>query len=103
MRDLVKKVFVWAQVQSLYENVASMDASDCELMNEAFGLLPWFVDADGISLAHRPRLYWVSWELYEQPGVELYLGTDGKLPIQGQAVLQAEYQENQFLEKAGDG
>ena len=99
VRDLVKKVFVWAQVQSLYENVASMDASDCELMNEAFGLLPWFVDADGISLAHRPRLYWVSWELYEQPGVEIYLGTDGKLPIQGQVVLQAEFQENQFLEK----
>ena len=58
------------------------------------------------SLAHRPRLYWVSWELQESEGVEIYFGSDGRLPIIGQVVLKAQVDEAAFPEagwkKKGD-
>lgn len=95
---LCKAHFPWAQVHSLTENVSSMDAEDCLTMNAEFELDPWFIDAHQMSLAHRPRLYWVSWELREGPGVEIYLGSDGRLPIQGQVDLKAELEEKLYLE-----
>ena len=95
---LCKAHFPWAQVHSLTENVASMDRGDCEAMNAEFDSQPWFIDADGISLAHRPRLYWVSWELQEEEGVEIYLGSNGQLPIVGEVQLKAQVDEKAFLE-----
>ena len=67
-------------------------------MNTEFELAPWFIDSHQMSLAHRPRLYWISWELVEKPGVEIYLGSDGRLPIQGQVDLKAAVEEENFLE-----
>ena len=98
VEGLCRKCFPWAQVHSLTENVASMDGSDCQVMNDSFNSQPWFIDADGISLAHRPRLYWVSWELMEHQGVEIYWGSNGKLPICGQVILKGEVSEKHFLE-----
>lgn len=69
IRGLIRRCFPWAQVQGLMENVASMDASDEEVMSTSFGTTPWYIDAAGLSLAHRPRLYWVDWELVQAPGV----------------------------------
>ena len=97
--SLVKKHFPWAQVHQLTENVASMDAEDCETLNKEFELYPWFIDAAGISLAHRPRLYWVTWELLEGEGVEILWSSSGQLPIQGQVNLMAKVEEKSFLEK----
>ena len=96
--QLCKEKFPWAQVKSLIENVASMDWEDCEHMNGAYGLEPWFIDASGISLCHRPRLYWVDWELLAGPGVQLVYGSDGRLPIHGEVKLAAPVDSQQFLE-----
>eukprot|EP00435_Cladocopium_sp_Y103_P010521 s2009_g2.t1 len=63
IRELVKRAFPWAQVRSLMENVASMDKADQDVMTDSFGSEPWHIDAEGVSLAHRPRLYWLDWEL----------------------------------------
>eukprot|EP00435_Cladocopium_sp_Y103_P068963 s726_g32.t1 len=95
---LCKVAFPWAQVQSLSENVGSMDAKDCQAMNDEYEDEPWYIDADGISLAHRPRLYWVSWELQEEVGVEIFLGSDHALPLKGQVNLKAQVKEKAFLE-----
>ena len=60
IKELLKKHFVWAQVRYLTENVASMDESDRSIMTEAtedFGDHPSMIDAAGVSLARRPRLY----------------------------------------------
>ena len=65
IRELVRKCFPWAQVRSLMENVASMDDADEEIMSASFGDKPWYIDASGLSLAHRPRLYWIDWELLQ--------------------------------------
>ena len=97
--QLIKRAFPWAQVHSLTENVASMDYEDCATMNRAFDLLPWYIDACDISLAHRPRLYWVSWEVQENEGVEIYLGSGTRLPLQGQINLKATLDEKDFLER----
>ena len=79
---LCKRKFPWAQVRAFVENVASMDRVDCEVMNESYDMCPWYVDSAGISLCHRPRLYWFDWEVQEGVGVELWHGSDGRLPIQ---------------------
>ena len=57
VKGLFKKFFPWCQVHSLTENVASMDPKDCCHMNEEFEDQPWAIDAEGISLARRPRLF----------------------------------------------
>lgn len=38
-------------------------------MTEAFGVVPVCIDAAGVSLARRPRLYWCDWELLPGRGV----------------------------------
>ena len=63
IRDLVKQFFPWAQVRTLMESVASMSPEDEGVMSEAIDETPWYIDAAGVSAAHRPRLYWVEWEL----------------------------------------
>ena len=95
---LCKLAFPWAQVHELVENVASMDYDDCHTMSTAYGCDPWFIDAAGISLAHRPRLYWNSWELLGATGVEILLGSEGRLPLKGEVRLHANVLPEDFLE-----
>ena len=71
IRDMVKQKFTWAQVWYLAENVASMDSHDREVMTKSFGDLPIQIDASGVSLARRPRLYWCDWELRSGEGVSM--------------------------------
>ena len=95
---LCQRHFPWAQVRSLTENVASMDAKDCEVMNRSYGLEPWYIDSAGISLSHRPRLYWLDWEIREEAGVSIVWGSDGRLPIQGEVTLDSQVIPGEFLE-----
>eukprot|EP00435_Cladocopium_sp_Y103_P048031 s1613_g14.t1 len=97
--ELCKRHFPWAQVRRLAENVASMDAEDCVHMNDGYDSAPWFIDAAGIGLAHRPRLYWIDWEVHEEEGVTILYGSDGKLPIVGEIQLKADVRHHAFLEK----
>ena len=71
VRALVVRHFPWAQVHSLMESVASMDASDRAIMSESEGSLPWKIDSAGVSLARRPRLYWLSWEVEDGERVDI--------------------------------
>jgi site-specific DNA-cytosine methylase len=70
VRSLVKRFFPWAQVRAFMESVGSMDYNDREIMSEDFGERPWLIDASGVSLARRPRFYWVDWELVGSEGAE---------------------------------
>ena len=95
---LVKKGFPWAQVHGLTENVESMDSRDCGVMNEEFEDSPWAIDAAGLSIARRPRVYWVSWELQSETGVVVTPGCEHKLPVKGKVEFQVEPSEGDFLE-----
>ena len=96
--SLLRQAFPWAQVHSLVESVASMDAKDCQAMNEGLEDQPWYIDADGVTLCHRPRLYWLSWDLVTSDGVALGQGSDGRLPIKGEVQLSAEKSSQDYLE-----
>ena len=73
--ELCKKHFRWAQVHYLMESVFSMDAQDRATMSEDIGSTPYMIDAAGISICRRPRLYWVSWEVAQGPGVTISAAT----------------------------
>ena len=93
IRELVRSCFPWAQVRSLMESVASMSAEDESVMSADFGEDPWSIDAVGLSLARRPRLYWVDWELKEGDGARLVKTQNGRATIS----LEADVQPNAFL------
>ena len=66
VRDLVRRAFPWCPVHVLMESVASMDSGDRQVMSEGYGSDPLLCDAGDFTWCHRPRLYWLSWELEEQ-------------------------------------
>ena len=47
-----------------------MSIADREIMSREFGRTPFRIDAKGMSLRARPRLYCVTWELSEGTGVQ---------------------------------
>ena len=96
---LVRTYFPWAQTHSLSESVASMDYQDCVVMSDAFGSQPWFIDSAGMALCHRPRLYWVSWEIPSNQDICIGYGSDGRLPLQGEVWLECQVDPQQYLEK----
>ena len=75
--SLVKVQFPWCQVHCLMESVASMDAEDRAIMSVDFGGEPWACDAGQLTWCSRPRLYWISWDIAEQPGAYLQSGKPG--------------------------
>lgn len=66
LKDQRSKLFKHAQDRWALPQILPL-GSGAEFVSQ-----PWFIDSSGISLAHRPRLYWISWELQEAEGVELY-------------------------------
>ena len=72
IKRLVQAAFPWAMVHQLMESVQSMDEKDRCTMSESVGLQPWGIEAAGVSLARRPRLYWITWELLVGEGVVLH-------------------------------
>ena len=72
IRDLLKRHFPWAQIRYLAESVSSMDQSDREVMSQDFGDPASLIDAKGVSLARRPRLYWCDWELTSSDAVRIH-------------------------------
>ena len=101
IKELFKIHFPWAQVRLLMESVASMSEQDRCVMSAAVGLQPYRVDSGGISLCHRPRLYWVDWDLTEGEGVKITPPVSGGPEWAGCGVveLKAHVDEQAFLEQ----
>ena len=98
IREMVRQQFKWAQARYLAESVASMDSQDRKVMTRSFGDLPVQLDASGVSLARRPRLYWFDWDLKSGPGVSV-----GPLEGSGDSAfrkveLQAEVTPQSYLQ-----
>ena len=79
---LFRREFYWAQVHEMVENVASMSGTDRAIMSEAFQRTPHRVDAKGMLLCARPRLYWtILWVEGDGKGwckLQLEAQVDGK-------------------------
>ena len=97
IKELVKRCFPWAQVRSLMESVASMDEKDREIMSEAFGDIPWQVDAGIFSLARRPRLYWLDWELHGDSNLQLAPADGSQWKDVGKITGQVEVVASEYL------
>ena len=95
--SLVKLAFPWAQVHQLAESVQSMDVADRAVMSEAFESVPWGIDAAGVSLARRPRLYWVSWELSNAPGAIVMPPSASGWEAMGQVQLTGEVETSKYI------
>ena len=98
VKALVENFFPWAQVHLFMESVASMDAKDRAAMSADLGLLPLRVDAAGVSLARRPRLYWLTWELASEPGMLLQEPVGMGWHELREITLEAEVPQRDFLE-----
>eukprot|EP00438_Fugacium_kawagutii_P018925 Skav209942 [mRNA] locus=scaffold102:393196:398480:+ [translate_table: standard] len=98
IKRLVQAAFPWAQVHLLGESVQSMDETDRTTMSTEFELVPWAINAGGVSLAQRPRLYWVSWELCPQDGVTITAPSSSAFSSFGTIDLEATILPEQFLE-----
>ena len=59
------------------ESVASMDDHDRDTMSHGYGGEPLRCDAGTFTWCHRPRLYWLSWEL--QTGQDVSIDKSGKV------------------------
>lgn len=80
------------------ESVSSMDRSDRAIMSEAVGEIPARINASGVSLANRPRLYWCDWELLGMEGVELTWCENPQWGDYHSVSLTAVLDPNDFLE-----
>ena len=98
IRSLLKEVFVWAQVRTLMESVASMDECDKAVMSQAVDLVPFRIDAAGISLTHRPRLYWCDWELLSGEGVSINLLEDPQWGQHHEVTLTGSFAAEDYIE-----
>ena len=97
IKELLKVHFPWAQVRYLAESVASMDRKDHEIMSQDFGDTPVKIEASGVSLARRPRLYWLDWELMSGPGVRMHPKVDQGMAAFQEVELAAEVNPSDFL------
>ena len=95
---LLKRRFYWCQVQKLMESVLSMDPEDRQVMSEAVNLVPWAICASGVSLARRPRLYWLGWELIPSPGFEIEEATEESFAGIRKVRLHAKVDPADYLE-----
>ena len=57
------------RLEFCFENVASMDAADRDLVSHYLGVRPVVACARGLSQVKRKRYYWLSWQMKEWPGV----------------------------------
>ena len=94
VQALVKQAFPWAQVRTLMESVASMDEHDREIMSKEIGEIPWQIDAACLSIARRPRLYWLDWELRSDRSLTIHHGMKGSWKevnwVEGAVQVEAE-------------
>lgn len=97
VHGLCRQKFPWAQVHYLMESVASMDPQDREVMSQSIGVLPWRIDSSSVALCHRPRLYWISWDLVSGEGVDIQLPPGESWSDFGTVQLTASFDKGQFL------
>eukprot|EP00438_Fugacium_kawagutii_P027558 Skav207077 [mRNA] locus=scaffold1909:466964:476771:+ [translate_table: standard] len=94
VEGLLRKHFKWCPTHVIMESVASMDSSDRQVMSDGFGSEPVACDAGCFTLCHRPRLYWLTWELLA--GEDVAITQDGPL---WRVVFNGQQDPNEVLRK----
>ena len=72
VKNMLDEEFTWCAVESLEENVASMGDADREVYSRDKGVIPLEIEYGDVVWVHRPRYYWVSWQVKSsEPGLEV--------------------------------
>ena len=87
IRGLLAQAFTWCQIHQLMESVASMDAADRAHMSTCVGSDPVMCDAGDLTWCSRPRLYWVTWELFDDEHHRWEDGDPQRLRLHGSQPL----------------
>eukprot|EP00438_Fugacium_kawagutii_P007521 Skav231102 [mRNA] locus=scaffold2525:415233:418787:- [translate_table: standard] len=93
IKESFQRQFPWAQVRVLMESVASMDLDDEALMSDDYGGHPLMVDSMDVSLARRPRLYWIDWEILPKADVKFSTLGSGRTKLS----LIAEVDQSKYI------
>ena len=70
--DMVRKAFSWCPLHFLQESVASLDAQTRVALTREADVIPYRICASELSPSRRDRLYWFTWALEHEEGVELH-------------------------------
>ena len=73
VKELCKDAFSWCEILVLMTSGCSMDERSRVETTRAIGMLPFKIDALGLSLCRRPRFWWFDWIVEAEDGVEIYL------------------------------
>ncbi|CAE7467035.1 unnamed protein product [Symbiodinium natans] len=71
IRELLAKHFSWAKVHVMLDSVSSMPDEYRARMTKSIGLLPYQVDALGITPCRRARFFWFDWVVKAEVGVAI--------------------------------
>lgn len=69
VRELAQKYFPWALVHVCMEGVATMSEEDLSAITRSVGILPYEIDAVGVSPCRRNRLFWFTWKVEAGPDI----------------------------------
>ena len=69
VRELAQKYFPWALVHVCMEGVATMSEEDRSAITRSVGILPYEIDAVGVSPCRRNRLFWFTWKVEAGPDI----------------------------------
>eukprot|EP00435_Cladocopium_sp_Y103_P021547 s123_g5.t1 len=98
IEDSFKRHFPWAQVHRLMESVASMSCEDRHIMSDGVASLPFRIDSMGLTLCHRPRLYWLTWELVSEAAALVVQAPEGSGNEVGSVVFCGSPDANTLLQ-----
>ena len=71
VRELIEKHFSWAETFLFVEGASSMSCLDRSSMTKSVGILPYELDAVGITPCRRSRVFWFDWAVTAEEGVEI--------------------------------
>lgn len=90
IRDLCKDAFSWCEILVLMTSGCSMDEKGRVEITRAIGMLPFKINALGLSLCRRPRSWWFD-------EVEIYLPPNSEARSWGQISFNVEVNPHDYL------
>eukprot|EP00438_Fugacium_kawagutii_P001254 Skav223450 [mRNA] locus=scaffold350:865004:869587:- [translate_table: standard] len=97
VKELCKAEFGWCEVVSLMESVCSMDEQDRSTMTRHIGMLPFKIDALGLSLCRRPRWWWFDWSLEAEEGVNIFMPPSSEAKAWGTVTFEVPVSPEDYL------
>ena len=101
LRKVCAHVLSWCEICVLMESVFSMDGKDRVQMTRSVGIIPFRIDALGVSLCRRPRLWWFDWVVEGEPGVYIHLPLNAEAKSWGQISFDADVTPESYLPPDG--